>query len=189
MRTTFRNCSQGESTPTHACTTKPTARTRFGSYFYFVNQQSFDNAGFWDNIQWGQGPFNSPFGSCSSASDIGGCGKGDGGVLENGRWYLVEMYVKMNTPGQADGVVRGWVDGVLSYDKRNMVWRIPGHDNLHVRTVWLNIHAGGEFVGLCQGSHVLLDQMVVATGARVGPLGGKQVDPVPPSAPTGLRLR
>lgn len=189
MRLAFRNCLKGESTVTNACTTKPGAKTRIGSYHYYAYQKGYNIHGFWDNIQWGQGTYSSPFGSCSTPGDIGGCGKGDGGVLLNGRWYLIEMHVKMNTPGQADGVVRGWVDGVLSYEKRNMVWRFEGHDNLHVRTVWLNVHAGGEFVGLCTGSHIMLDQLVVATGDRVGPLGGKQVDAIPPAAPSGLRLR
>jgi hypothetical protein len=78
------------------------------------------------------------------------------------------MYVKMNTPGRADGVVRGWVDGQLSYEKTNMIWRVVGHDNLHVRTIWLNVHAGGESVGLCKSSAVYLDQMVAATDAPVG---------------------
>ena len=79
------------------------------------------------------------------------------------------MYVRMNTPGQADGIVRGWVDGQLSYEKTNMIWRIPGHDNLHVRTIWLNVHAGGEAMGLCQASAIYLDQMVAATDGPVGP--------------------
>ncbi len=79
----------------------------------------------------------------------------------------------MNTPGAADGEIRGWVDGNLSYEKTNMVWRYQGHKNLHVRTVWLNIHAGGEFVGLCETSHVYLDQMVVATDAPIGGFAGR----------------
>lgn len=189
MRSMFRDCNMGEATQSFACTTKPGAKTRFGSYHYYYGQHGYENAGFWDNIEWGQGYYSAPFGSCSTADDVGGCGKGDGGVMLNGRWYLVEIYVKMNTPGKADGVVRGWMDGVLSYEKTNMIWRLVGHDNLHVRTVWLNIHAGGEFVGLCTASYVMLDQLVVATGGRVGPFGGRSVDSSPPAAPSSLRVR
>ena len=29
------------------------------------------------------------------------------GFLENNRWYCIEQYVKLNTPGQPDGVLRG----------------------------------------------------------------------------------
>ncbi len=35
-----------------------------------------------------------------------------------GRWHLVEVYAKLNTEGQCDGVVRMWLDGyiVVAYD-------------------------------------------------------------------------
>ena len=100
------------------------------------------------------------------------------------------MYVRMNTPGQSNGVIRGWVNGALSYEKTNMIWRIQGHDNLHVRTIWLNVHAGGESVGLCSGSYVLLDQLVAATGARAGAFSGAQdVDITPPAVPKGLTAK
>jgi hypothetical protein len=168
MRAYYRDCWRGESTRTKACANS-NATTRYGSYLYYYDQNGFNNAGIWDTQDWGQGYYDNPFGSCATARDIGGCGRGTGGQLVNDQWYLIEQYVKMNTPGQANGEVRGWVNGTLSYQKTNMIFRLPGHDNLHVRTVWLNVHAGGEFVGLCQGSEIFLDQMVVATGAQVGP--------------------
>ncbi len=171
MRTHFRNCNRSGSDRT--CTS-PQATTRIGSYLYYYEQDGFANAGLWDNVEWGQGYYTEPFGSCSSPRDIGSCGMGVGGQLENDRWYRVEMYVKMNTPGKADGIIKGWVDGVLSYQKNNMIFRIPGHDNLHVRTVWLNVFAGGT-TGLCQGSTVYLDQVVAATDAPPGAWVGGNV--------------
>jgi hypothetical protein len=173
MRAVFRDCNKGEKTVTHACI-NPRATTRFGSYLYFYGQKGFENAGFWDNEPWGQGEFTLPFGSCSTPGDIGGCGTGTGGQFENDRWYLIEMFVKMNTPGHADGVIRGWVDGQLSYEKTNMVWRLPGHDNLHVRTIWLNVHAGGEMVGLCTASYIMLDQLVATVRERAGPIESRR---------------
>ncbi len=160
MRALFRNCYK-------ACDTKPAATTRFGSYPYLSGQKTFE-AGIWDNDDWGQGTYSQPFGGCSTPEDVGGCGIGDGGVLENDKWYRMETQITMNTPGVADGIHRGWVDGVLSYEKKNVIYRMPGHDNLHVRTVWLNVHAGGESVGLCQASAVTLDQLVVALDQPVG---------------------
>jgi len=92
----------------------------------------------------------------------------------------------MNTPGVADGIIRGWIDGVLSYEKTNMIFRIPGNDNLHVRTVWLNVYKGGV-LGNLSSSEVYLDQMVLATDAPIGPLspGSPQI----PAAPTGLAIK
>ena len=37
--------------------------------------------------------------------------------LENNRWYCIEQHVKLNTPGQSDGVLRGWVDGRLAFER------------------------------------------------------------------------
>jgi hypothetical protein len=37
----------------------------------------------------------------------------------------MEMQVELNTPGQADGVIRGWVDGVLSYEKPMLFFVSP----------------------------------------------------------------
>jgi hypothetical protein len=160
MRLKYRDCKGSQNA--HVCAS-PGATTRIGGYYYSPLEQSFNNMGPWDNQPWG-----SQGGSCSTSSGLN-CGVGQGGQLENDRWYLIEMFVKMNTPGSSNGIVRAWVDGVLSYNKTNMVLRLPGHMDLHVRTMWLNIHAGGEFVGPPETTAVFLDQMVIATGAQIGP--------------------
>ncbi len=163
MRAKFRNCLEGEGTSSQACDS-PTATTRFGGYVYGpTSSQEFAN---WDTVTWGSGASNGP--CATDPSSVGNCGVGSGGQFENDRWYAIEMQIKMNTVGAADGVIRGWVDGHLSYEKTNMVFRLAGHDGLHVRTVWLNVHAGGEFMGLCNSSEVFLDQLVVAQH-RIGP--------------------
>jgi hypothetical protein len=82
----------------------------------------------------------------------------------------------MNTPGRADGVIRGWVDGKLAYQKTNMIFRIPGHENLHVRTAWLDVYKGGVY-GNCNDSEIWLDQMVLATDSPIGPLKASPATP------------
>jgi hypothetical protein len=164
MRTNFTHCYR-------ACSTKRSASMRFGSYLYFYQQELGEGSftghnGNWDNNPWGG--FRGKGGTCQTVPNNTICGIGDGGNLLNGRWYRIEMRVKMNTPGQADGVIEGKVDGVLSYQKKNMIFRIPGHDNLHVRTIWLNVYKGG-IVGNLNDQQVYLDQMVVALNDWVGP--------------------
>ena len=39
------------------------------------------------------------------------------GFLEKNRWYSIEQYLKLNTPGENDGVLRAWVDGRLAFEK------------------------------------------------------------------------
>ena len=52
-----------------------------------------------------------------------------------------------------------------------MEYRYTGNDSLHNRTFWLNVHAGGEGLGLCTASYVLIDQLVIAK-QRIGAFRG-----------------
>lgn len=183
-RADYRNCYSGDG---QACATKPNATTRFGSYLYFYNQEdSTGSRGTWDEDDWGQSRGDG--GTCGTVPNNVACGQGDGGVFLNGQWYLVEMFIKMNTPGSADGVIEGWVDDVLSYRKTNMLFRLPEHDNLHLRTVWLNVFKGGT-KGNCIGSEIYLDQLVVASDGKVGPWSDQGASSPPiPAAPINLNL-
>lgn len=55
------------------------------------------------------------------------------GFLENNRWYCVEQHVRLNTPGLPDGVLRGWVDGRLAFEKTDMRFRAV--DRLKIEAV------------------------------------------------------
>jgi hypothetical protein len=173
-RTGFRDCGHTAREP-RACR-RPGAATRYHGYLYFVGQAAYTgNPAYWDRDPWGQ--FKGRGGSCSSEPTNLYCGVGpDLGLLARERWYSLEHFIKMNTPGKADGVVRGWVDGVLAYQKTNIVFRIPGHNNLHVRTAWLNVYKGGVY-GNCMDSTIWLDQMALATDAPVGPFPGLAAKP------------
>ena len=163
MRTNYASCFSSNG---NACATKPNAITRLGSYLYYGGQEGGTGDGaYWDADDWGQ--FTGDGGSCDTVANNVYCGRGDGGVLERGRWYQIETQVGMNTLGEADGVIRAWVDGVLSYEKTNMIFRDPGHDFLHNRLIWLNIYKGGVD-GNCATTAVYLDQMVVALDAPIG---------------------
>jgi hypothetical protein len=49
--------------------------------------------------------------------------------LEHGRWYCVEQYCKLNTPGEAggrgksDGILRSWIDGLVAFEKADIRFR------------------------------------------------------------------
>ncbi|MFP4418632.1 MAG: polysaccharide lyase, partial [Chitinispirillaceae bacterium] len=66
--------------------------------------------------------------------------EGANGYLENNRWYSVEQYVKMNTPGQNDGIIRAWVDGRLAFEKTDI--RFRDVDHLKIERIWMNIYHG-----------------------------------------------
>jgi hypothetical protein len=43
-------------------------------------------------------------------------------TAESGKWFRVEGHVKLNTPGQSDGVFELWVDGKLEASSMNLNW-------------------------------------------------------------------
>jgi len=144
----------------------PTADVRLGSYFYFPGQSSYwGTPGYWDRHPWSQ--FSGAGGTCDTEPNNMYCGRGNVGMLEDDRWYAIEVHVEMNTPGVPDGVLRTWVDGELGIEKTNVIYRLEGHDDIHARTVWLNVYMGGSN-GNCQDQYVDLDQLVVATDAPIG---------------------
>lgn len=88
------------------------------------------------------------------------------GYLENNRWYCIEQHGRLNTPGQADGILRGWVDGELAFEKTDIRFRsVP---ELKIENVWVNVYLGGTWTAE-RDHHLYLDEVVIAT-QPIGPL-------------------
>jgi hypothetical protein len=75
--------------------------------------------------------------------------------------------VKLNTPGQPDGVLRGWVDGRLAFEKTDVRFRAV--DRLKIEAVGINVHLGGTWAAE-QDHHLYLDEIVISK-QPIGPLG------------------
>ncbi len=88
------------------------------------------------------------------------------GVLERNRWYSVEQYLKMNTPGQSDGVIRAWIDGRLAYEATD--WKFRTVDSLKIEQVWMDFYHGGAGVP-DHDIHLYIDNVVIAT-RYIGPM-------------------
>lgn len=96
-----------------------------------------------------------------------GWGRGPSGALEKNRWYSVEQQVRMNRPGEKDGILRAWIDGQLVFEKTNLRFRdIP---KLRIESVWMNVYHGGT-----RPAHkdltLFIDNVVVAK-KYIGPAG------------------
>lgn len=118
-------------------------RTPLGSYVYHADMKG-QSGGYWG---WGQGP---------------------GGVLRNGRWYAIEQYIKLNTPGQHDGVLRAWIDGHLVAEYTGLSFRtVPA---LRIESVWMNVYHGGTAKSPRDMS-LYIDNVVVAR-EYIGPMSG-----------------
>jgi hypothetical protein len=65
-------------------------------------------------------------------------------ALVQGRWYTIDYWVKMNTPGQRNGVLRAAVNGVVVHEWTDMNFRSV--DSLHVNKAWFGFYYGGAGV-------------------------------------------
>lgn len=91
---------------------------------------------------------------------------GMNGLLERNRWYCIEQYIKLNTPGITDGIFRVWVDGRLAFDKIDM--RVRDTSSLKVEYIWMNVYHGGR-APAPQDMHLYIDNVVIAR-RYVGPM-------------------
>jgi hypothetical protein len=87
------------------------------------------------------------------------------GPLRNNRWYAIEQYVKLNTPGQSDGVMRAWIDGKLAFEKTDV--RFRDVSDLKIEMVWMNVYQGGTKPAASE-EHMYIDNVTISTK----PIGG-----------------
>jgi hypothetical protein len=80
-----------------------------------------------------------------------------------GTWHRVEHRIVVNTPGQRDGIVQGWFDGVLALDRRDVRFR-------NVNAFAIDVFAFSTFFGGSDATwapvkdeQVTFDQFVIAT--------------------------
>lgn len=88
------------------------------------------------------------------------------GLLERNRWYCIEQYVRLNTPGKLDGVLKGWVDGVLAFERTNVRYR--NTPRLKIEKVWMNIYHGGKATA-SSDLQLFIDNVVIAR-QYIGPM-------------------
>lgn len=98
--------------------------------------------------------------------DLWGWNKSITGMLENNRWYCIEQYLKLNTPGKQDGILKAWIDGKQVYEKSDV--RLRNISSIKIESVWMNIYHGGTKKPNREMS-LYLDNVVIAT-RYIGPI-------------------
>lgn len=88
------------------------------------------------------------------------------GALQRNRWYCIEQYLKLNKPGQKNGVLRAWVDGRLAYERTNL--RLRNVPELKIETIWFNLYHGGT-APPPRDMDVYIDNVVIAK-SYIGPM-------------------
>ncbi len=65
-------------------------------------------------------------------------------TLQHGRWYCIEGRVKVNSLGQSNGILEGYVDGDRAYAASNLTFRRPSESQLKVKSLWFDVYYGGD---------------------------------------------
>lgn len=90
------------------------------------------------------------------------------GTLQKNRWYCIETYIKLNTPGKHDGILRGWVDGYLAMEKENVMFRTT--EDLKIEEFWVNVYYGGGWQAPSD-MHLYIDNLALSR-QRIGTAAG-----------------
>jgi hypothetical protein len=91
-------------------------------------------------------------------------------LIDPGRWYAYELMLKPNVPGQRDGEIKFWIDGVLKAHYRNMHFRDAIY--LKINELSLTAYVGGHCTAP-ENQYAWDDNLVVAT-RYIGPMVSSQ---------------
>lgn len=65
--------------------------------------------------------------------------------LKKGAWNHIEVYHKLNTPGQSNGIMRGWLNGELAIDiTDNRDYRQSDEGDIRLNNIYLSTFFGGS---------------------------------------------
>ena len=100
-------------------------------------------------------------------------------ALQAGRWYCIEAHVKLNTPGQRDGVFEFWIDENLEASRTNLDW-VKSWTDYGINSVFLSYYWNSP--GSPREQERYVDALVIST-QRIGCIGSV------PRPPTRLNVR
>lgn len=88
-------------------------------------------------------------------------------ALGQDRWTCIEGRVKMNQPGQHDGLIEAWMDGDKVFSRGGLAFRRATEPDVNVIEMWDNIYFGGAYPTPNE-LNVGFDQVVVTDSGRIG---------------------
>lgn len=96
-----------------------------------------------------------------------------------GRWFCIEVHMKLNTPQESNGTFSFWVDEKLEAQMSNLNWR-GGYTAYGINAVMLENYVNE---GFSQAQVRYIDNLVVST-SRIGCQGPSAAIPEPPKSLT-----
>lgn len=91
--------------------------------------------------------------------------EGEGAFLLSDRWYCVEQFLQLNSPGQADGIWQVWLDGQEVLNQRQLRIRRSAGDRIDQLQLDLN----GADPAAAREQWIAIDNLVIAR-RYIGPM-------------------
>ncbi len=88
------------------------------------------------------------------------------GFPVNNKWYCIEQYVKLNSPGIKNGILKAWVGGYQVFEKKDILFRHTY--DLKIEEIVLSLYHGGQPVSPYD-QHMYIDNVVIAR-KYIGPV-------------------
>lgn len=82
--------------------------------------------------------------------------------LSKGQWHRIDQYIRLNAPGEDDGILAGWVDGDKAYDRRDVRFRETAE--LKIEDYWFTVYWGGTNSSPAD-NRILFDNLTLRTRA------------------------
>lgn len=87
------------------------------------------------------------------------------GLMNHNQWYTVEQYIKVNTVGRNNGILRAWVNDVLVFEKTNIRFTTTSNNNFDkVWAYWFNYYHGGSDESP-QDAYIRIDDFKLSSSA------------------------
>jgi Polysaccharide lyase 14 len=99
-------------------------------------------------------------------------------ALQAGRWYCIEAHVKLNNPGQSDGVFEFWIDNNLEARRADLNW-VKSWTDYGINAVMFSDYWNA---GSPQTQERYLDAVVIST-QQIGCIGSR------PNPPTNFKVQ
>ncbi|MCK8524397.1 Ig-like domain-containing protein, partial [Aquimarina sp. D1M17] len=64
--------------------------------------------------------------------------------LQRNKWYTVKQYLKLNTPGQKNGILKMYVDGQKLVDQDDVMFRLSGKGSVKINSIVMHTYRGGN---------------------------------------------
>ncbi|MEW7278311.1 polysaccharide lyase [Aquimarina sp. 2201CG1-2-11] len=110
-------------------------------------------------------------------------------TLQKNKWYTIKQYIKLNTPGRRNGILKMYVNGQKLLDQDDVLFRLSGKGSVKINSIVMHTYRGGNRTDPVwhspQNDYAYFDDFKVWTNCSGSGGGGNQSPTVSITSPLG----